>query len=364
MTKDYLKFRQCLKKDSSLTLEECFLYEVLFDNYNEEKGFAYPSYKDLMEDLRTTRKAKISDLLKSLVKKGFILKKKCGRRNHYFLKKFLFFYDSKTKQTYDLSFKETSEDNNIIDISIINVKDTPEDSNGNTPIENQIHFSEVIKEDTKEYGLITKLGYTVKEAHELLKISKNNIDRVIKSIKYSAKRGKGRELKYIKWCITNFDKILKTLEREKNKYNSNNNFNSNSSNNNFYSNSSNNNFYSNNKKGPSFFNFESRNYDYNDLEKISGDILVNTTPVGMYPNMGKSPVSEEVISKFNDIVDIIYNPEETEFLRLGKKLNKKTCGGLYMLVGQAIKSEEIWQDKVIDKHIIDTIFNEIAKEFK
>lgn len=104
--------------------------------------------------------------------------------------------------------------------------------------------------------------------------------------------------------------------------------------------------------------------DYNDLEKLSGDILVNTTPVGMYPNMGKSPVSEEVISKFENIVDIIYNPEETEFIRLGKKLNKKTCGGLYMLVGQAIKSEEIWQDKVIDKHIIDTIFNEIAKEFK
>ena len=104
--------------------------------------------------------------------------------------------------------------------------------------------------------------------------------------------------------------------------------------------------------------------DYNDLKNISGDILVNTTPVGMYPKVGVSPVGEDIINKFNALVDIVYNPKCTEFLRLGNKLGKATCGGLYMLVGQAIKSEEIWQERNIDNAIIDTIYKELEKEFK
>ena len=104
--------------------------------------------------------------------------------------------------------------------------------------------------------------------------------------------------------------------------------------------------------------------DYNELKEISGDILVNATPVGMYPNVGISPVDEEVINKLNSIIDIVYNPKMTEFLKIGKKLNKKICGGLYMLVGQAIKSEEIWQNTNIDKSILNDIYKKIENEFK
>ena len=103
--------------------------------------------------------------------------------------------------------------------------------------------------------------------------------------------------------------------------------------------------------------------DYEDLKEIKGDVLVNTTPVGMYPNVGKSPVGEEVVNNFSSLVDIIYNPKETEFLRLGNLLGKKTCGGLYMLVGQAIKSEEIWQDITIDEKVLNEIYEELNKEF-
>ncbi|MGL4109212.1 shikimate dehydrogenase [Clostridium sp. LP20] len=103
--------------------------------------------------------------------------------------------------------------------------------------------------------------------------------------------------------------------------------------------------------------------DYDDLKNISGDILVNTTPVGMYPNVGKSPVSEEVIDKFKALIDLIYNPQWTEFLRIGKSFGKKTCGGLYMLVGQAIKSQEIWQNQDIGKGVLNKIYEELEKEF-
>lgn len=103
--------------------------------------------------------------------------------------------------------------------------------------------------------------------------------------------------------------------------------------------------------------------DYKELEDIKGDVIINATPVGMYPNVGKSPVSKEIVENFNTLVDIIYNPKETEFLRLGKKLNKKICGGLYMLVGQAVKSEEIWQNKNIDIEVINTIYKELENRF-
>lgn len=103
--------------------------------------------------------------------------------------------------------------------------------------------------------------------------------------------------------------------------------------------------------------------DYEDIKNIKGDILVNTTPVGMYPNIGKSPVEEDVVNNFSALVDLIYNPKETEFLRLGNLLGKKTCGGLYMLVGQAIKSQEIWQNMSIDEKILNEIYEELNKEF-
>jgi shikimate dehydrogenase len=103
--------------------------------------------------------------------------------------------------------------------------------------------------------------------------------------------------------------------------------------------------------------------DYQELKEIKGDMLINTTPVGMYPNVGKSPVDEDIISNFEVLVDIIYNPRVTEFLRLGQKLGKITCGGLYMLVGQAIKSQEIWQNIKIDNSITTKIYNELQNEF-
>ena len=103
--------------------------------------------------------------------------------------------------------------------------------------------------------------------------------------------------------------------------------------------------------------------DYSDLQSLEGDLLINTTPVGMYPNIGESPVGEEVIKRFEAIVDLIYNPRETELLRLAKLNGKKSCDGLYMLVGQAVKAQEIWQDMNIDSKVINIIYEELNGEF-
>lgn len=112
------------------------------------------------------------------------------------------------------------------------------------------------------------------------------------------------------------------------------------------------------------FNSKVHIIDYEDLKDLKGDVLFNSTPVGMYPKVGYSPVGENIINNFGALVDFIYNPRETEFLRLGNKLGKKTCNGLYMLVGQAMKSQEFWRDIQVPKEIVDKIYEKIKMEFE
>ena len=102
---------------------------------------------------------------------------------------------------------------------------------------------------------------------------------------------------------------------------------------------------------------------YSALESFRGDVLVNTTPVGMYPNVDNCPVSENVIANFDTVVDIVYNPVYTELLKAAVRLGKKAVGGLYMLVAQAMKSEEIWQKKITDKELYVDIYNALMKEY-
>ena len=66
---------------------------------------------------------------------------------------------------------------------------------------------------------------------------------------------------------------------------------------------------------------------------------------------------------FNTIRPINIEPIKSAYLRIGNLLGKKTCGGLYMLVGQAIKSEEIWQNTTIDEKVLNEIYEELNKEF-
>lgn len=80
-------------------------------------------------------------------------------------------------------------------------------------------------------------------------------------------------------------------------------------------------------------------------ENISGDILINTTPVGMYPNIYDNIIPPDIISKFSLAIDLIYNPLETKFLKIASALNLKTINGLDMLIEQAIKTDEILFEK-------------------
>ncbi len=72
------------------------------------------------------------------------------------------------------------------------------------------------------------------------------------------------------------------------------------------------------------------------------DILINATPIGMYPNTEECPVSEKLIEKTSCVFDVIYNPTETLFMKKAEAMGKTAVGGTAMLVYQAVKAHEIW----------------------
>ncbi|ERJ11659.1 shikimate dehydrogenase [Haloplasma contractile] len=101
---------------------------------------------------------------------------------------------------------------------------------------------------------------------------------------------------------------------------------------------------------------------YDEINNLgSQDLLINCTPCGMHPNIDESPVKKEDMENFNIAIDTIYNPKETLFLKNAKKLGLTNINGLFMLVGQAIKAQELWNDLTIDEKIISDIYNRVLK---
>lgn len=87
-------------------------------------------------------------------------------------------------------------------------------------------------------------------------------------------------------------------------------------------------------------------YDELTQEVIDNHLLiVNSTPLGMYPNVNSFPeIPYKFLSKNHLLYDLVYNPLETEFLKKGKENDvKSTHSGLEMLHGQAEKAWEIWR---------------------
>lgn len=86
-------------------------------------------------------------------------------------------------------------------------------------------------------------------------------------------------------------------------------------------------------------NFENIDNDVVSQHKI----IIQCTPVGTFPNIEESvPFPFEAITKEHFIIDLIYNPSETKFLKECKKRGAKTMNGLLMLEQQAEKAWKIW----------------------
>ena len=111
-------------------------------------------------------------------------------------------------------------------------------------------------------------------------------------------------------------------------------------------------------------NNEEGTITYEEAVNIHNDaeVIINTTPVGMYPNNDGCIID---LSKFKNLVgliDVVYNPLRTNLVLNAKNLNIPSEGGLYMLVGQAVYACGLFLDKEIDLSVIDTIYNKLKTD--
>ncbi len=79
------------------------------------------------------------------------------------------------------------------------------------------------------------------------------------------------------------------------------------------------------------------------------EIVINCTPVGMYPDICARPIDLSVFPKLESVVDLIYNPYRSALLQQAKDLKiPHTANGMYMFIGQALQSENLWKNGLLN----------------
>lgn len=93
-------------------------------------------------------------------------------------------------------------------------------------------------------------------------------------------------------------------------------------------------------------------------------IIVNATPVGMYPNTDQSPINLSIFPNLECVLDLIYNPSSTRLLQQAQARGLKNQNGLWMLVAQAKESAEWFLDSPIPDSKITEIFIKIRSHME
>lgn len=100
---------------------------------------------------------------------------------------------------------------------------------------------------------------------------------------------------------------------------------------------------------------------YDDLPNHSdAQVLVNTTPVGMYPNNGESVIDLDLFPKAEAVLDVVYNPARTKLILDAEERNIPCQSGLYMLVGQAARASELWTGNTICTKKLEAVHKSIG----
>ena len=86
------------------------------------------------------------------------------------------------------------------------------------------------------------------------------------------------------------------------------------------------------------------------------DVMINTTPSGMYPDCESQPIDLTSFTQLSGVIDVVYNPLCTNLVREARKKGINAEGGLYMLVMQAVVAVERFLDTTIDRAIADQVF--------
>lgn len=105
--------------------------------------------------------------------------------------------------------------------------------------------------------------------------------------------------------------------------------------------------------------------NYQNLEKhFDADLIVNTTPVGMYPNNLQSPLSLDGFTQLSGVLDIVYNPQKTQLILDAEQRGIPAFSGLTMLVAQAKRAAELFLNTNIDDRKNDEIYETLSRQMK
>ena len=100
----------------------------------------------------------------------------------------------------------------------------------------------------------------------------------------------------------------------------------------------------------------------NYTEHCDTEVIINTTPVGMYPNNYESPIELEAFSCLTGVADVIYNPNMTALTAKAKEKGVSYTNGLPMLVAQAKYAMEKFFDKEVSDSVIEDVLNTLEKQ--
>ena len=105
--------------------------------------------------------------------------------------------------------------------------------------------------------------------------------------------------------------------------------------------------------------------NYENIDRhADAEILINATPVGMYPRNGETPLSLDPLPRLEAVLDMIYNPAKTKLLQDAETRKIPNANGLLMLVSQARRAAEIFLDAKIADEEVTRITNKIAKQMQ
>ena len=91
------------------------------------------------------------------------------------------------------------------------------------------------------------------------------------------------------------------------------------------------------------------------------EVLINTTPVGMYPNIDEAPVSLDSFTKLSGVIDAVYNPLRTRLVLAARQRGITAEGGLYMLIAQAMHAAELFYKGTYPDTTTDGLYQKILR---
>lgn len=91
-------------------------------------------------------------------------------------------------------------------------------------------------------------------------------------------------------------------------------------------------------------------------------VVINTTPCGMYPNIGNSPLNLDGYPQTEAVIDVIYNPLRTKLVLDARKRGIPAVGGLYMLIAQAVTAAEYFTGATVPQECVEALYRRMESQ--